>query len=296
MVFETNSLFKTQLCQKKHQLTDEEIRKIKEIVLEITCDVVNICEREHIPYMLGGGSALGAVRHQGFIPWDEDIDLNVPRKYVHQLCQCIRKEYPEKYNIDEPLYTEGYLSSFIQIHKRGTAFQEYLVQNLEECGVKIDIFTIENTYSNWLRRILHGIECELGLFILSCYRMFAWRKEMFDLAQGNRRARFAIFVKGIIGVFFAPAHQWWYRKIQSGFQKCKDEDTDWVVVPSGRKHFFGELYRRERFMKVRKMKFEDYTFCVTEDYDFYLRNLYGDYMSVPPEDKREHHVIYYLKL
>lgn len=295
-LMETNEIFKTQLSQNQHQLTDEEIEAIKNIVLEIACDVIAVCERERIPYMLGGGSALGAIRHQGFIPWDEDIDINVPRKYVHRLCDLIREEFPEKYNIDEPVYTDGYLSSFIQIHKKGTVFQEYLVQDIEKCGVKIDIFPIENTYSNKILRVLHGIQCEMGLLILSCYRMFAWRREMLALAKGNLKARFMICVKGAIGIVFVPWHKWWYRRIQLSFQKCRDDTTGWVTIPSGRKHFFGELYERNSYLETIGVAFEGHLFQVTKDYDKYLTNLYGDYKKIPPLEKQEHHVIYRLKL
>ena len=74
---ETNELFKRELSKKKHQLTTEELARVKEITFEILCDVVEVCEKNNIPYMLGGGTALGAVRHKGFIPWDDYIDINI---------------------------------------------------------------------------------------------------------------------------------------------------------------------------------------------------------------------------
>ena len=68
-------------------------------------------------------------------------------------------------------------------------------------------------------------------------------------------------------------------------------------MPTGRKHFFGELYERDRFLKTTYMPFEDANFAVTEDYKNYMSKLYGeDYMTPPPEDKRERHMIYELKL
>ena len=88
---ETNEILKERLSRKEgiHQLSQEEIEKIKKIVLEITVDVVALCEEMNIPYMLGGGSALGAIRHQGFIPWDDDMDLNIPRAEIDRLLDAI---------------------------------------------------------------------------------------------------------------------------------------------------------------------------------------------------------------
>ena len=76
-VLQTNELLKENLSRKTglHRLTDEETEAIKNVVLEAALDVIALCDENGIPYMLGGGSALGAVRHGGFIPWDDDIDL-----------------------------------------------------------------------------------------------------------------------------------------------------------------------------------------------------------------------------
>jgi lipopolysaccharide cholinephosphotransferase len=291
---ETNELFKRELSRKKHQLTDEELEQVKRVTFEILCDVVAVCEADEIPYMLGGGTALGAIRHKGFIPWDDDIDINVPRKYIDPLLDAFEKEYGGKYYIEAPLRTEGYLSSFIQIHKNGTVFQEYLVQDEAKCGIKIDIFPIENTYANSLRRRWHGIRCEAGLLILSCYRMYAWRGEFLALTEGSRKARLLVRIKGAIGALFAPAHRFWYRRVQHCLMACRQE-SDYVVIPSGRKHFFGEIYPREAYLATEPVEFEGRTFMISKDYENYLTRLYGDYRKLPPEESREHHVIYRLK-
>lgn len=297
-VLQTNELLKENLSRKTglHRLNAEETNEIKKIVLEATLDVVTLCEQNGIPYMLGGGSALGAVRHQGFIPWDDDIDLNISRKFIPQLIDMIERNYPDKYYVEAPLYTEGYLSSFIQVHRKNTVFQEYRHQKKENCGIKIDIFIIENTYDNAIRRTWHGICVQAGLFFLSCYRMFAWRDEFKALAQGNRKASCVMFVKRCVGSVFALNPKWLYETVQRKMAECKDENSKYITIPSGRNHFFGEMYERSSFMNTQKMNFEGHMLCVTKDYINYLTRLYGNYLEIPPEDKREHHVLYDLKL
>ena len=295
---ETHDLLKGKLSHKEgmHHITEEESRAIKEVILEIALDVVNLCRELEIPYMLGGGSALGAVRHHGFIPWDDDLDLNVPRKHIDRLLDELEARYGDKYEIEAPLRTEGYWSSFIQIHRKGTVFREHLSQKPQNCGIKIDIFVIENTYDSRIRRRWHGLRIDGGLFLLSCYRMFAWRKEYTALAKGDASARRTIRIKQLLGAPVALAPRFFYRRLQRCMRACDNEQSQYVTIPSGRKHFFGELYRRAEFMPVKEVEFEGHLLAVTADFDVYLGRLYGDYMTLPPEEKREQHVLYDLKL
>jgi lipopolysaccharide cholinephosphotransferase len=90
-ILQTNELFKRELSNKQHRLTDEELAGVKKVVYEILCDVIEVCRREQIPYLLAGGTALGAVRHKGFIPWDDDIDLLMEQKYIDRLLDAVGK-------------------------------------------------------------------------------------------------------------------------------------------------------------------------------------------------------------
>jgi lipopolysaccharide cholinephosphotransferase len=236
------------------------------------------------------------VRHGGFIPWDDDIDLNIERKYINGLLDEIEARYGDKYYIEAPLRTPGYVSSWVMIHKRGTVFREYLVKSELECGIKIDIFVIENTYNNCIRRLWHGICSEAGLFVLSCWRMYLWREEFFALSKGNRKATAAIALKGFIGKCFARRGTHWYELVEKCLMECGDDHSVYVTIPSGRGHFWGELYKRKDFLQYIEMPFEDLTLSVTADYDNYLRRLYGDYRALPPESQREHHIIYEVKV
>lgn len=291
-ILQTNEMFKRELSHKQHRLTDEELAGVKAVVYEILCDVTAVCDDLGIPYMLGGGTALGAVRHKGFIPWDDDIDLNIERKYIDRLLDEIEARYKDKYYIEAPLRTPGYLSSWVMIHKNGTVFQEYLVKSGRENGIKIDIFVIENTFDDPIRRLWHGICSEAGLFLLSCYRMYLWRDEFHALAEGNKKAELVIRIKEKIGKLFAKKGSYWYERVQRCLMRCGQENSKYVTIPSGRGHFWGELYKREAFLQTIPMQFEDKILPVTVDYEHYLQNLYGEYMKLPPESAREHHIIY----
>ena len=143
-ILQTNDIFKTELSEGQHRLSPEEIHKVQQVVYGITIDITELCSELNIPYMLTGGTALGAVRHGGFIPWDDDVDMVVERKYIERLLDAIEQRYPDRYFVEAPLRTPGYLSSFIQIHRKNTVCREYLEIPEERCGIKIDIFVVEN--------------------------------------------------------------------------------------------------------------------------------------------------------
>lgn len=295
-MLKTTELFKQELSHQRqlHHITEEESVRLREILLEMLADIQKVCREHQIPYMAGGGTVLGAVRHRGFIPWDDDIDLNVAREYIPRLLAVVREEYGDKYLVVEPVRSEGYLSSFIQIQRRGTVMREYLHQKAEECGIKIDIFVIENTYDSKLLRTIHGLGTDAGLFFLSCYRMFAWRREFLSLTERNPRARMIIRMKSLLGIPYAIAPRAFYTWLQRWMKMCRNTKSRYITIPSGRGHFFGELYERSRYCNTVEMPFENMQISVTKDYDSYMTRLYGDYRKLPPEDKREKHVLYEL--
>ena len=290
----TLDLFKQELSRNgTHMLTPEETAKVQDITRAILFDIADLCAKLDIPFLLGGGTALGAVRHKGFIPWDDDVDINVERRYIKTLLDAIEAEYGDKYLVMAPDRTEDYVYTFCQVQKRGTTFRESLSQRDGQCGIKIDIWILENTYDNPVLRFFHGLSCDFNSLLLSCIRIHDRKAEYLALAEGNSKATSSIKLKSALGAPFAPFIRHRIRTTQKCFSRCKDNSSRFVTFPSGRKHFFGELYLREEYCKPEPAVFEGRDFFVPAGYDTYFKALYGpDYMTPPPPEKREAHVIY----
>ena len=301
MKLQTNELFKQELSRDSsvHRLTNEEVAEIQHTLLDMAKDITDLCDREGIPYVLGGGSCLGAVRHHGFIPWDDDLDINMLRADADRFSRLVEKEYNDKYEMIVPVRSEGYDSTFLRVQKKGTVFREYEYQQERYCGLKIDIFLYENTYSSPLKRKLHGFLCDGGSLLLSCIRMHLHRDEFLALAGGKESdAAKAVKLKSALGALPSLSPRFWYKAVNRWFAMDKDDSSEYVTCPSGRRHFFGELQKRDAYWnKRKKIPFEDTSFYVAGNTEEYLTGLDGpDYMTLPPEEKREHHIIREIRL
>ena len=274
----------------------EQLIRLQEIVRGMADDVAAVCERYGLRYTLGGGSALGAVRHQGIIPWDDDMDLNLYRADYELFLQKFSECYSEKYWIHTPERTANYGLLFVQIRKKGTVAREREDISAEECGVPLDIFIIENTYNVRLLRMIHGVLCMGFKFALSCRKTWRDRERLREWTRDDPQAWKAIRLKICLGALVSPISvDRWTHLTDRCCKMCK-KPGQFVVIPAGRKQFFGEIYPREIYLKSKLVPFDGHRYRLTEAADLYLRQLYGDYMKIPEENAREHHRVTELKL
>lgn len=274
----------------------ELLSQYQEVLRQITDDAAEVCESNRINYTLGGGSALGAVRHKGMIPWDDDMDLNLFRKDYERFLEAFQKKYGDKYWIHTPETTHNYGLLFIQIRKKGTIMQGREDRETHECGIPLDIFPVENTFDNGIARCLHGIACMSMKFGLSCRKMWEDRRRSLELVKGNKAATRDVQLKVFLGFFMALfSVDTWTKAAIRCCKLCKKEGR-YVVIPSGRKQFFGEIYERVAYQETELVPFDGRQYRLTKAADKYLNHLYGDYTQIPPVEKREKHIVYELQM
>lgn len=274
-------------------LEGELLRRYQALLLEMARDAIEVCEREGIAYQLGGGSALGAVRHGGFIPWDDDIDINLPGDDYERFRARLLREHGDRYCVLDA-NTPGYCKPFARIGRRGSLYRGCDAGGGDR--IFIDVIRMENLPDSRVLRFLHGSLCMAAGFLLSCRAFFAHRRERMRIARANPELagvfRFKIAVGALLS--FLPLRLC-VRFTWRCYALCGNGDSAFVGFPAGRKHYFGEIHRREDMVNAVRMPFEGYLWRVARDYDGYLRKLYGpDYMALPPDDAREHH--YYREL
>lgn len=272
-------------------INDKELIDLKDLMLSCYKDLAKVCNKYNLSLMLSGGSCLGAVRHKGYIPWDDDFDVMMFRCDFDKLQTVFKEELSDKYILNAPNYSNNPSNRFPKVLIKGTRFVEIGGRNDETDKIKIDIFIIENVPNNRFYRFLRGINCSLLMYIASCVDIYECRNSPSQLLlkksiEGRklRRRRLPI---GFIFSFFSYTK--WCNIVDSACHYRKNSKI--VSIPSGRKHYFGEMLPLDVFSPSSKGIFEGLDVELPNKPDIYLSNLYGDYMTIPPEEKREKHLI-----
>jgi lipopolysaccharide cholinephosphotransferase len=265
---------------KIYNLSFTEKKELQKILLEIYCDIAEVCRKYNLNIMLGGGTCLGAVRHQGFIPWDDDMDLMMPRKDYNKLLEVFYIELGEKYDLVDLLRTHSGQKLFAKIMKKDTTFIES-VTNIDNSptGIFVDIFPIEFLPDN---PILRPVFLFFAHFFTKSILVIIGYQLGFNLQSKARRiARYRIFGKL---TSFMSIYKWNF--LYSIFiSSCNG--TKYCTIPSGLKGVYKELQPVDTFFPLSVGVFEGKKVNLPHKYDTYLKNLYGNYMELPPLEQRK---------
>ena len=297
----SDSQIMCELSHKTHllrELTEDESKALKQAILNIYKDVASLCDKHGLTYMMSGGTCLGAIRHQGFIPWDDDLDIMMPRKDYDQLIQLLEAgELDEKYEFTYPNARKDANTVFLKIFRKGTKNVEIANVNTPfPKGVYIDVFAIDSVPKSNTGKTVKGFIANAIQYIAisrlyTQYKSPLLKEYMFMDPQLKKR----YIIKQILGTLtaFASHAKWvyWFEK----FVASAKPNRPWGI-PTGRKYYNGEIFEKDVFVPVRKATFEGLEVNVPNDTHRYLTNLYKNYMELPPVEKRERHFICEFKL
>ncbi len=298
--FETNNMFRAVFANHRELcvLTAEDTARLQQTLLEMLDDLDAALRKNGLTYFLAGGSALGAVRHGGFIPWDDDVDIVMPRKDYDRLAKVLETEYPDRYWVQDVRRGKKYDVNSVKVRKKGTVCSELFESEPEKAGVFIDVYALENVSDHGLIRKLHGYYGEALLLVCSCVRMRKNQALILPYLQEESQKK-VVRRKVRLGRLFSFLPLWmWLRWTERVLARCKNEESRLVSIPSGRKHYFGEMYTRASFFPPKETAFAGREFFVMRDPDEYLSKLYGaDYMTPPQaENRKERHAVREFKL
>ena len=288
---EGKKIFSTAAKKSQDLITvdDELLVEMHRTMLGMYKDVAAVCDKYKIRLFLIGGSALGAVRHKGFIPWDDDMDLSMTRSDYKRFCRIFEKELGDKYILNAPNYSPYAKNRFPRILKKDSHLRTIIDNNDPELQkIFIDLFILDNCPNNPVLRKIKGTYCNFLLVMSWLVYIYENRDERLkDFLTSAGTANY--YVRIAAGKLFSFRRSYeWFNTFDKAAQH-HNEKSEYMCLPCGRMRYFGEIFRRDQFLPGRFEEFEGEKVRIFTDKDPYLRNLYGDYMQLPPEEKRERH-------
>ena len=274
------------------QLKESDIQKLHSHLLEMLVDIDRVCRCHNLYYSLSGGTALGAVRHKGFIPWDDDVDIFMTRESYNEFLLIFDEELGDKYYLNCPERNPELGSTSIQVLKKNTVFKTIATAFGKESGIFLDVFVLDNAPNNKVLRTIHGYFCLVMGLCLSCARYYKFEDKLLEIYRDtNDEIIKNIKDKSRIGKLLSVIGlENWVRITNKVYSICKNSSSKFVVCPTGIKYYFKEIFSREEYCTTTDILFEGHNLRIIQEYDTALKRLYGNYMQIPPENKREKHV------
>lgn len=251
------------------------ITELQDVILLIAKEVTNICEKNNIEYSIDGGSLLGAVRHKGFIPWDDDFDIVIPRDQYEKFLEIASKELPSDFFLQTDVNTKYYPFAFSKVLLNGTSIQEDFSKTAKvHHGVFVDIFPIDNLPSN-------KIVQKFRLFENSLLKNLIWVKCGYGKLTHSKTVKYNVYK--FLGMPFSIDYL--KKRRRNVIDRCNQTNSDQCFIAD-----YPTPFREKNWYKnYRRYDFNNTTFFGIADYEAYLKKMFGNYMELPPVEERKVH-------
>lgn len=250
--------------------------RLKAVELDLLLELDRICKKHNIRYTIGYGTLIGVIRHKGFIPWDDDVDVCMLRADYLRFKEACKEELDSHFFYQSHETDTNYFYLFDKLRANNTVFKEQALKNQQiHHGVYLDVFPVDYLPDNSFLRKIHYTNYRLCRVAL--------HSKYIDINSRHGRKK---WIAMAIRFLLAPvSKEYLYKtanRIAMRYNSRSRRDACCYTSTYGKKDIFPVSY----FTDVTSGTFEGYTVSVPAHYDQVLRQIYGDYMQLPPEEKR----------
>ena len=274
ILFLTSGYYYSVVSSDKKDYRKLNIAEIKEVELGVMDYIHKICQEKGINYTLAYGSLLGAVRHKGFIPWDDDLDIALKRQEYDRLYKAIQEDNDKIYKVVSWENDARYPYPFYRVYDSRTVYENNYIQNDIELGICVDVFPFDD-YKDVNKEITKLDMCRR----LSVYTLYGIRNK--DAGVKNL-VRYLLLI-----VFRLTRVKIWNKRLNNCSKASVDSGYIDYLMESKR---YSTKIDSKSLDKVIDSKFENRIYRIPQEYDHILTTIYGsDYMEIPPVEKRIQH-------
>lgn len=269
---------------KAKELTPAQFRKMQLTELDMLVEFDRVCRENNINYVLFGGSLLGAVRHHGYIPWDDDADIGMLREDYNKFKAHMNEMNPDICYFQDHDTDPEYRWGYGKLRRTNTVYVRVGQEHLKcKTGIFVDVFPMDDIPLTVFGQIIQDLHC-------ICLRKILWSKVAKKNTSGFWKLWFSIISNIPVSVPFNGFSRYANRSRNSSKNRvrCLSFPATGTLY---KKNPISERYGMPKswFTDRAEYWFEGKKFYSSRDYDTVLKYIYGDYMQLPPENKREQH-------
>lgn len=265
--------------QKLYEFTPETLRKLQLKELDTLVYFKEFCDKNNLLFYLCGGCCIGSLRTGGFIPWDDDIDILMPRDDYEKLYKLWDNDKQERFKLlrtDEKIFTGNIFTTIVDTET--TCVKANQAHLDIPFGIMMDIFPIDGCPKGKFKRTMQKLNAMI-------YSLF-----LAQIVPENHGGIMALGSKFLLSIVRSPkAREKKWRNAERRMSKYKIADCEYITELCEGVHSMQPEYPKEWFASAVYREFEGLQMPIPVGYDPYLKKAFGDYMTIPPEDKQKPH-------
>ncbi len=265
--------------QKLYEFTPETLRKLQLKELDTLVYFKEFCDKNNLLFYLCGGCCIGSLRTGGFIPWDDDIDILMPRDDYEKLYKLWDNDKHERFKLlrtDEKIFTGNIFTTIVDTET--TCVKANQAHLDIPFGIMMDIFPIDGCPKGKFKRTMQKLNAMI-------YSLF-----LAQIVPENHGGIMALGSKFLLSIVKSPkAREKKWRNAERRMSKYKISDCEYITELCEGVHSMQPEYPKEWFASAVYREFEGLQMPIPVGYDPYLKKAFGDYMKLPPEDKQKPH-------